>query len=204
MFSQSFWIFVQKSSFCSIPGNSEKILSRKFFPLKSSSAQVERNGDNLAGSNFAKSPKIFLSRSEEFLQQRNFLIQNFFWESSSGHIEKSFYTHANFFFETANFSDQSPETFSKRYLSLKKFVFRHNFLGTHRWLFWRPCRSNARQSFESFSLKVRKYIWKGRTYWYQTFLSERYPGRLERNFYNQAKYFFSIVQTFPIQVRKHL
>ena len=57
------------------------------FSLKTSSAKVERNDDNLAGNNFPKSPKFFPSMPGNILQNKIFWYKNFLGERSSGHIE---------------------------------------------------------------------------------------------------------------------
>ena len=44
----------------------KKLFSRNF-SLKPSSAEVERNDDNLAGNNFPKSPKYFASMPDKIL-----------------------------------------------------------------------------------------------------------------------------------------
>ena len=65
----------------------KKLFSGKF-SLKTSSAKVEKNDDNLTGNNLGKRPKTFLSQSDKFLQEkRAFWYKNFLRDLSSGHVE---------------------------------------------------------------------------------------------------------------------
>ena len=58
------------------------------FSLKPSSAEVEWNDDNLAGNYLGKRPKIFLSKTDNFLQKRRvFWCKNFLQERSSEQVE---------------------------------------------------------------------------------------------------------------------
>ena len=81
-------MFFQQSIFCSKSGNNEKKNFSGKTSLKLSSAKVEWNDDNPTGNNLGKRPKIFLSKSDQFLQKKRvFWFKNFLRKRSSGHVE---------------------------------------------------------------------------------------------------------------------
>ena len=71
-FSHSSWCpFNSRFLAPSLETLKKKLFSRKF-SLKPSSAKVEWNDDNLTGNNLSKRPKIFRSKSDQFLQKEEF------------------------------------------------------------------------------------------------------------------------------------
>ena len=201
-FSYSSWCSFESRFFDPSLETIKKLFSRKI-SLKISSAKVKWNDDNLAGINFANSPKNFLPKSDKFLQKKSFLIKkipprSFLWTRRREFLEtrQLFFSRKCKLFRSKSEKYYNKNTFLWNTWSILFFVTK--YLWQKKMLFWRPCRSKVRKSSENFSLKVRKKFWKKNLE--EIFFSPKVLGTRGRKCFQPLKYFFSKVLTISLKI----